>query len=154
MSNLVIKTKGMEFASVDRDIEIVLVKYLLAIAVDKPIFLSKYTKKLNELFPDSVYLNPKKKNYAPILWAVKNGITKLAESGILEKTEVEGAMNSYYLFKVANVKQLQLYAKTPYTVIDVTEEELQGWFKHIIDTLETAGKKEYDSSVISVGSLF
>ena len=153
MSNLVIKTKGMEYASVDRDIQIVLVKYLLHIATDKKVLLSKYIKKLNELFPDAVYLNPKKKNYAPVIWAVKNSIPKLTEAGLIEKIEMEGAMNSYHLYQVKKADVLQGYAKTPYTVIDVSEEELQGWFKSVEEGFNSTSNT-LDGTEVSASALF
>lgn len=153
---LVIKTKGLDFDIVDRDLRVIVAKLIQAY-IDKghkSIYFGKFMPLFCNLVPDSVFTGSNAR-YQPIVWGVKNGIQKMIDLGILEQFSPEG--KNYKLIKVTNREILAKGAKAKMKVLPATNKELDEWITSVMEELgdnkeQTGGG--FSSEEVDIDSVF
>jgi len=153
---LVLKTKGLDFDAVDRDLRVIVAKLLQAYTDKghKSIYFGKFMPLFCKLLPDNVYVGTNKR-YQPVVWGVKNGLAKLVEFKILEQYQPDG--KEYYLIKVLNTEMLAKGANAKMKVLKATNKELDEWINAVMEELGDNKEKEqtsFSSEEVDLDSIF
>jgi len=153
---LVIKTKGLDFDAVDRDLRVIVAKLLQAYINKghKSIYFGKFMPLFCNLVPDSVFVGTNKR-YQPVVWGVKNGLQKMIDLGILEQFSPEG--KTYKLIKVVNKEVLAKGANAKMKVLKATNKELDEWINAVMEELGDNKEKEstsFSSEEVDLDSIF
>ena len=153
---LVLKTKGLDFDAVDRDLRVIVAKLLQAYTDKghKSIYFGKFMPLFCNLVPDSVFVGTNKR-YQPVVWGVKNGLQKMIDLGILEQFSPEG--KTYKLIKVVNKEVLAKGANAKMKVLKATNKELDEWINAVMEELGDNKEKEstsFSSEEVDLDSIF
>lgn len=153
---LVLKTKGLEFDAVDRDLRVIVAKLIHAYTIKghKSIYFGKFMPYFCNLVPDSVFVGTNAR-YQPVVWGVKNGLAKMVEFSIVEQFKPEG--KTYNLIKVANKDMLAKGANAKMKVLKATNKELDEWINSVMEELGDNKEKEqtsFTSEEVDINSIF
>jgi len=153
---LVLKTKGLDFDAVDRDLRVIVAKLVQAYTNKghKSIYFGKFMPLFCNLVPDSVFVGTNKR-YQPVVWGVKNGLQKMIDLGILEQFSPEG--KTYKLIKVVNKEVLAKGANAKMKVLKATNKELDEWINAVMEELGDNKEKEstsFSSEEVDLDSIF